>query len=63
MSGQPEDVAREAMRLAQHKLPIATRFVTRAETDAVAAAEAGLDRVVAASGEAEPQEVETPNGA
>ena len=31
MSGVPEDLAREAMRLAQHKLPIATKFVTRHE--------------------------------
>ena len=30
ISGIPEDVAREAMRLAQHKLPIKTKFITRA---------------------------------
>ncbi len=29
LSGVPEEVAREAMRLAQHKLPIKTRFVMR----------------------------------
>lgn len=29
MDGVPEDVAREAMRLASHKLPIATRFLMR----------------------------------
>lgn len=29
MSGVPVDVAREAMRLAQHKLPIKTKFVVR----------------------------------
>ena len=29
MEGVPEDIAREAMRLASHKLPIRTRFVTR----------------------------------
>ena len=29
MEGVPEDVAREAMRLASHKLPIATKFVAR----------------------------------
>jgi len=29
MTGVSQDVAREAMRLASHKLPIATRFVTR----------------------------------
>ena len=29
VEGVPEDVAREAMRLAGHKLPIKTRFVSR----------------------------------
>ena len=29
LEGVPEDVAREAMRLAAHKLPIKTRFVSR----------------------------------
>jgi large subunit ribosomal protein L16 len=29
LSGVPEDVAREAMRLAGHKLPIKTQFVVR----------------------------------
>jgi large subunit ribosomal protein L16 len=33
MSGVPEDIAREAMRLAAHKLPIRTKFVTRQEMD------------------------------
>ena len=32
ISGVTEDNAREAMRLASHKLPIKTRFVTREET-------------------------------
>lgn len=31
MSGVKEDVAKEALRLASHKLPIATRFVKRGE--------------------------------
>jgi len=31
ISGVPEESAREAMRLAGHKLPIPTRFVARAE--------------------------------
>jgi large subunit ribosomal protein L16 len=31
MEGVPEEVAREAMRLASHKLPIKTRFVSRFE--------------------------------
>lgn len=29
LAGVPEDVAREAMRLASHKLPVKCRFVTR----------------------------------
>ena len=29
LSGVPEDVAKEAMRLAGHKLPIKTQFITR----------------------------------
>lgn len=32
LSGVPEDVAKEAMRLAAHKLPIRTRFVKREES-------------------------------
>jgi large subunit ribosomal protein L16 len=36
IGGVKEDVAREAMRLASHKLPIATRFVARTEEGAVA---------------------------
>ncbi len=31
MDGVAEEVAREAMRLASHKLPVATRFFSRAE--------------------------------
>ncbi len=31
MEGVPEPIAREAMRLAAHKLPITTRFVTRSD--------------------------------
>jgi large subunit ribosomal protein L16 len=31
MSGVTEEQAREAMRLASHKLPVATQFVTRAQ--------------------------------
>ena len=38
MSGVSEEVAREAMRLAAHKLPIKSKFVTRAQQQADAAA-------------------------
>jgi large subunit ribosomal protein L16 len=33
MEGVAEDVAREAMRLAGHKLPIKTKFATKAELE------------------------------
>jgi len=33
ISGVPEDTAREAMRLAMHKLPLKCKFVTRAEQE------------------------------
>jgi large subunit ribosomal protein L16 len=32
LAGVPEDVAREALRLAAHKLPIKTKFLKRVET-------------------------------
>jgi len=31
MKGVPEDIAREAMRLAAHKLPVKTKFIKREE--------------------------------
>ena len=40
IAGVPEETAREAMRLAGHKLPIKTKFVTKAQMEAEAAAEA-----------------------
>jgi large subunit ribosomal protein L16 len=33
MEGVTREVAEEALRLAAHKLPILTRFVTRAQTE------------------------------
>lgn len=33
MAGVPEDIAREALRLASHKLPIKTKFVMREEKE------------------------------
>ena len=33
MDGVSEDIAKEAMRLASHKLPIKCRFVTREQLD------------------------------
>lgn len=33
MEGVPEEVAREALRLAAHKLPVATKFVTRNQSN------------------------------
>jgi large subunit ribosomal protein L16 len=31
MQGVPEDIAREAMRLASHKLPVKTKFLVKDE--------------------------------
>ena len=39
MDGVSEDVAKEAMRLASHKLPIKCKFVTKAQQEAEAAAQ------------------------
>jgi large subunit ribosomal protein L16 len=54
MSGVPEDLAKEAMRLAAHKLPIHTKFVTRLGgalyVDPIAAAKA--DRIAEVAGNA-----------
>ncbi|MEE2710584.1 MAG: 50S ribosomal protein L16 [Gemmatimonadota bacterium] len=33
LRGVPEELAREAMRLAQHKLPIKTRFISRDDVE------------------------------
>jgi large subunit ribosomal protein L16 len=37
VGGVSEEIAREAMRLASHKLPIKTRFLTRGEAESVEA--------------------------
>jgi large subunit ribosomal protein L16 len=42
MSGVQEDLAREAMRLAAHKLPIKTRFIVRKPGDVAAPGAAAL---------------------
>ena len=39
MAGVSEELAREAMRLAQYKLPISTRFVVREKSESVESAE------------------------
>lgn len=46
MSGVPEDLAREAMRLASHKLPISTKFVTRKD-QTIPIVPSGVDMAVA----------------
>ena len=48
MSGVPEELAKEAMRLAAHKLPIATRFFTKSASEAERALEGGPKPVAAA---------------
>ena len=35
MAGVPEDIAREAMRLAGHKLPIKTKFMVKGQPNPV----------------------------
>ena len=40
VAGVSEEIAREAMRLAQHKLPIKTKFITRAEQEKLVGGEA-----------------------
>ncbi len=37
IGGVSEEVAKEAVRLASHKLPVATRFITRGEAESVEA--------------------------
>ena len=44
IAGVPEDVAREALRLASHKLPIKTKIVAREAGSADATQEAGESR-------------------
>ena len=39
MNGVSEEIAKEAMRLASHKLPIKTKFVTKAQLEAEIAAQ------------------------
>ena len=63
MSGPAEDVAREAMRLAQHKLPIATRFITKAESDALKATEGGTQSGAGRIADLAPKEAKIPSGA
>jgi large subunit ribosomal protein L16 len=41
LAGVPEDVAKEAMRLAAHKLPIKCKFIKRETADTVATVETG----------------------
>ena len=41
LAGVAEEVAKEAMRLAAHKLPVKCKFVKREATEVVAAAETG----------------------
>lgn len=43
MNGVAEELAREAMRLAAHKLPIGTKFITRAQQELEAAHSGGSE--------------------
>jgi hypothetical protein len=67
MGGVPEKLAKEAMRLAAHKLPIKTRFITRASQDGAGFAEAADTIIEAADvvtmvAEPEPLAIDTPEG-
>ena len=46
MAGVPEPLAREAMRLAAHKLPVETKFIVKGQEPAVAIAAPGADASV-----------------
>lgn len=52
MAGVPEELAKEAMRLASHKLPIEVKFITRREIEAKAAEKAAEDAAAATATEA-----------
>ena len=47
IAGVPEDVAREALRLAMHKLPVRCKIYSKADLDAVVDAKTG-EKVAAA---------------
>jgi large subunit ribosomal protein L16 len=49
MKGVTEELAREAMRLAQHKLPIQTRFITRKDQELEQARVAAAAALIAES--------------
>lgn len=42
ISGVSEDIAREALRLAAHKLPLKTKFYSKADLDAIVDAKLGV---------------------
>jgi large subunit ribosomal protein L16 len=62
MAGVAEELAREAMRLAAHKLPIATKFITRREQDALVASHGDTDDMVEEDDELMEEEVELIEG-
>ena len=49
IAGISEEVAREAMRLAQHKLPIKTKFITRKDQEAPLLADSDVNFVLGES--------------
>ena len=50
IAGVPEDVAREALRLAQHKLPIKTKIIIAEDAEERAEAEMEAEEALEASG-------------
>ena len=53
IAGVPEDVAREALRLAQHKLPIKTKILVAADAEVRAEAEMEAEEALEAKWAAE----------
>ncbi len=44
ISGVSEEIAREALRLASHKLPLKTKFYSKADLDAIVDARLGIEQ-------------------
>ena len=62
IAGVPEDVAREALRLASHKLPLKTKLIIKANEEAKAKAEAPVEEAPAVEAPAEDVKEETEAG-
>ena len=52
MAGVPEDIAREAMRLAGHKLPVKTKFMVKGQINPVTGEMPEGEEIIKEGGEA-----------